>query len=169
MGRLLDPQRYYWETFSTLKRDQIYLSLQLTRLDHIERCLNIFAAVSASTAIAGWTIWQHAAYVWGAVIALSQVYTATKNHLPFGVQLKSLNALYPEIEALTLSAERGWFRVARGEMTEEEIIDGASKLKETKALLTQKHLKSVILPENKKKVDEANEKAIGYLNNFLEG
>lgn len=164
----MNPQRYYWETFSTLKRDQIYLSLQVERLDKIERCLNIFAAISASTAIAGWAIWQHAAFVWGAVIAASQVYNATKSHLPFGLQFKSLNNLYPEVEALTLSAERDWFRVARGEMTENEIIDAASKLKAKKVEYTQKHLKGVVLSEKEKLVSKADEKATAYLSTFSE-
>lgn len=162
------PQLYYWETFTTIKRDQIYLNHLVNQLDHTERCLNIFAAISASTAIAGWALWQHVAFVWAFIIALSQVYAAVKNHLPFGMRLKALNGLYPEIEALALQAESDWFKVSRGELDEQAIIDLATKLKQNKITATQRHLKNVVAPEKKKIATKANEEATAYMASFME-
>ncbi|NSY48299.1 hypothetical protein [Agrobacterium tumefaciens] len=164
----MNVQRYYWDTFSTLKRDQIYITLQVEKLDNIERCLNIFAAIASSTAIAGWALWQHASFMWACIIALSQVYSAAKPHLPFGLRLRSLHNLAPDIEALTLSAERDWFRVSRGELTEDEIIDRATAIKEKKVQATQKHLKGVVLPEQGKLTELADTKATAYMKNFME-
>lgn len=140
----------------------------MEKLDNIERCLNIFAAIASSTAIAGWALWQHASFMWACIIALSQVYSAAKPHLPFGLRLRSLHNLAPDIEALTLSAERDWFRVSRGELTEDEIIDRATVIKEKKVQATQKHLKGVVLPEQDKLTKLADTKATAYMENFME-
>ncbi|TBE30862.1 hypothetical protein ELH05_25005 [Rhizobium ruizarguesonis] len=164
----MNTQRYYWETFSTLKRDQIYIGLLQEKLDHIERCLSILSAVSASGAIAGWALWQHIAFVWAIIIALSQVYGAVKNHLPFGARLKALHGLYPELESLALEAERGWFEVSRGTLSEDEIINLASSLKQRKITVTQKHLKDVLAPEKAKMVFLADVQAKAYLDSFTE-
>lgn len=164
----MNTQRYYWETFSTLKRDQIYIGLLQEKLDHIERCLSIFSAVSASGAIAGWALWQHIAFVWAAIIAFSQVYSAVKNHLPFGARLKALHGLYPDLESLALEAETGWFAVSRGSFSEDEIIELASSLKQRKINATQKHLKGIVAPEKAKVVALADAQAKAYLDSFTE-
>lgn len=54
----MDPQRYYWDTFSVLKRNQFYLNIHEQRLDSIERGINIFSAIASSAAIGGWLIWR---------------------------------------------------------------------------------------------------------------
>ncbi|MEB2843789.1 hypothetical protein [Endobacterium cereale] len=162
------PQLYYWETFTTAKRDQIYTTILMERLDHTERCLNVFAAITGSAAIAGWIIWQHIPYVWGGIIAASQLYTAIKAHLPFGTRLKAYASLGPEMESLALTAERDWFKVSRGDLTEDEIIELATKLKRTKVDATNRHMKGVIAPEKQKLIVLADEKATAYMASFME-
>lgn len=168
VGTSMNSQRYYWETFSTLKRDKIYVDLQVERLDHIERCLNIAAAVAASAAIGSWAIWQHASFVWASIIAASQVYAAAKPFLPFSARLRALHNLAPEMTVLALSAERDWFRVAKGELTDDEIIDRAYALKEKKSKATDVHLKGIVLPERDKITVVADAKAETYMHTFVE-
>jgi hypothetical protein len=160
--------RYLWDTFATVKRDQLYLSRKMESLDRIERALNMTSAIASSAAIAGWAIWQHAAFVWACVIAASQLYQAVRPFLPFGSQLRALHNLYPEIEGLAMFAERNWIRVAQGQLTEEEMIDCATQIKEKKIAATQKHLKGILVPERKKFVHLANGQAVSYMENFLE-
>lgn len=164
----MNPQRYFWETFSTLKRDQIYLRLQLERLDKVERIFNIGGAIASSSAIGGWVIWKEYSFVWAAVIAVSQVANAVKPHLPYGSQLKAINSLLPDFETMTLAAERNWFRVARGEMTEDETIESATKVKQMKAEITQKFLKGVIMREREDLTKKADIKGAAYMTTFME-
>ncbi|MDR6819575.1 hypothetical protein J2X76_004767 [Neorhizobium sp. 2083] len=164
----MQAQRYYWDTFTNLKRDQIYFSLHHHKLDGIERWQNIISAIAASTAIAGWAVWQYASFLWGFIIAASQVLTAVKPHLPYGRRLKSLEALCPEIEVLALTAETDWWKVSRGMLTEEEIFSLATALKQKTIAATDRHSKGLVLPEDSKLLALADQRATAYMKTFSE-
>lgn len=162
----MGAQEYFWDTFSNLKRDQFYLNAQIGRLDFRERCLNCFSAFAASGAVATWAVWKDYPMFWATIIAASQVYQVMKPHLPFAARLKATSSMYPEFELLTHIAEKKWFEVSTGKLTEDEIYDAATELKHKKIELTHKHLRGVIFSEKKKHVDEADQIAIAYMSNF---
>ncbi len=164
----MNPQKYYWDTFTDIKHHQVYLNMYEQRLDSIERYINVVSAVASSTAIGGWVLWQHIQFIWAFVIALSQVITATKPFLPFGQRLKALNGLTPEIEALALTAETDWFKVSRSILTEEEILALATTLKSREKDATQKHFKGLVLPEQATLKDKADKATIAYMKSFQE-
>ncbi|MBW8813869.1 MAG: hypothetical protein JF588_10635 [Caulobacterales bacterium] len=117
----MSAQIRYWQTFSTLKRDAIYINRYHGRVERIDRLLNMFSAMASSGSVAGWIIWKDLGLVWGAVIALSQALNAVKPYLPFRRRLAALAALGPDLEALALVAEADWFKVSDGQLTEQEI------------------------------------------------
>lgn len=165
----MDPQRYYWDTFSVLKRNQFYLNIHEQRLDSIERGINIFSAIASSAAIGGWLIWREYPFIWTAVIAASQILTAVKPFLPYGKRLKALGNLSPEMESLALTAETDWIKVSRGMLTEEQIFELATNLKVKSQNATHNHFKGLLLPENKSLLALADDKASTYLKATLSG
>lgn len=68
----MDAQLRYWDTFTTLKRDAIYINRYQGRVEYTDRCINIFFAVTSSAAIGGWAIWKEYSFLWGLLIATSQ-------------------------------------------------------------------------------------------------
>jgi hypothetical protein len=162
------PQTYYWDTFTRLKVDQEYLRQHEERLDSVERCFNIVSAVAASAAIGGWILWQNIQFVWAAIIAGSQVLSVVRPHLPYGQRLKALDNLCPDIESLVLGAERDWWKVSRGLLTEDEILDLATELKQRKAQAVRKHFKGLTLPENRKKLNVAEDRTRTYMQSLME-
>ena len=122
-------QQQYWNAFSRLKRDAIYISLYHEQVEAVERRLNIFAAVASATAVAGWAAKSDLAVVWGLVILASQVLTAIRPYLPYRARLRALSALGPDLDALALVAETDWLKVARVSIDDDEIHKRTMALK----------------------------------------
>ncbi|WFU00985.1 hypothetical protein QA648_12565 [Rhizobium sp. CB3171] len=160
-------QNYYWNTFCIIKRDLYYLEEHEKHLDKIARSLNVSSAIASSSAIAGWALWKEIDFVWGAVIAVSQVYAAVKPYLPYGQRLKALNSLRPELDALATTAEEDWLKIASGMLTESEIRRLAGNLNRKINQSTYKHFKGLILPENKEFLAIAEEKTRVYMKTRL--
>jgi hypothetical protein len=159
-------QRRYWETFSTLRRDAIYINRYHARDEHIDRSLSIFSALASSGSIAGWVIWKEIGFIWGAVIALSQALSAVKSYLPFRKRMSALAVLGPELEALALVAETDWFKVGGGHLTEQEIHALTMELKKKALRATTKSFSGSSLPENKALLAVAEQEAAHYMSTF---
>lgn len=76
-----DVQLQYWNQFPRLKRDAIYINRYHGDLERIDLALEMVSAVTSSAAIGGWAIWHAAAFLWGAVIAASQVRLASRRRV----------------------------------------------------------------------------------------
>src|SRR5579862_5907476 len=57
------------------------------------RAFGILRAVASSAGIGGWVIWKDLAFVWGAIIAASQVADAVKDQFPFTARQKAATGL----------------------------------------------------------------------------
>lgn len=162
----MSAQKRYWEEFSTLRRDAIYINRYHAEVEGTDRWLNIFSAFASNGSIAGWIIWKEIAFIWGGVIAASQALNAIKTYLPFRKRMAALAALGPELEALALVAETDWLKVSQGQLTEEEIHTLTMALK-TKALrATTKSFSGSSLPERKALLDVAERDASAYMSSF---
>ena len=76
-------QQRYWKELYQLKVHTNYLELYLESSTNVDRGMNIFLAITSSSSICGWAVWQQYSFVWGAAIAASQLITAIKGFLPF--------------------------------------------------------------------------------------
>lgn len=125
----MNTQNRYWDVFATVKRDAVYINRCQGSVESIDRWISIFSAVTSSSAIAGWAIWQQYSFAWGSIIAASQVLNAIKPFLPYKARLKALSNLGPDLDALALTAETDWFKVSTGMLRDDEIYALAMTLK----------------------------------------
>lgn len=159
-------QTRYWRELDQLKVHAIYLQLYLQKTVQIDRLLNMFLAITSSSSICGWAIWQEYSFFWGAIIAASQLLNAVKTYFPYKRRLESLFGLTNEIEVLFLEFEKGWFDVAEGRLTIEEIHKLHMELKKERHRILQKHLGQTPLPENTRLLKKAESQALSYFDNF---
>lgn len=164
----MDAQRHYWDTFSNLKRDAIYIGRYQGKIEKVERSINMLSAVAASSAIGGWVIWQHLAFVWAVIVAAAQVLSAVRPQLPYRARLTALTGFAPELDALALAAENDWLKVCRGYATEDETFQLAMTLKRKVQQATQKHFKGSSLPDDRKLLEVADREAQLYMLSFSE-
>ncbi len=85
----------------------------------------ILRAVASSGSIAGWVIWRDYAFVWGAIIAASQLADALLDAIPFTARQKAANALLTDLDALFIEALYEWERVFSGKLTNTKSPNGA--------------------------------------------
>lgn len=132
-----------------------------------EKRINVFSAIVSSTSIAAWAIWQQLSFAWSFIIAISQVLSAIKGFLPYSRRLKSIVPFMEDLKFLYNRMEYTWFKVASGEMTEEEINEILYEFKNEYTNIENKHLKDETLLENEKFKKKSDMKTDAYFeNNF---
>jgi hypothetical protein len=159
----MSAQQNYWDMFANLKRDSVYVNRYHAKVENIDRSISMFSAVAASTSIAGWAVWQHFSFVWGSIIAASQVLIAVRAYLPYKARLQGLSALGPELDTLALEAEDAWYDVANGKLTDAEIHRRTMDLKRKCQKVTSSAFKGTSLPEDGKLLEVAGSLATDYM------
>lgn len=158
-------QLRYWNLMKELKVHVIYLHNYAAQSEWRDKAVNIFLAITSSSSIAAWAIWQRYQLVWAIIIALSQVVTAIKPFLPYKQRMKSISELNDHIQELSLECEKNWFEVAEGELTEKEIHDLAIDIKNKSLIAQQKCLKTMVLPKKSDILRKAEKEADLYFQN----
>jgi hypothetical protein len=130
----------------------------------------VVRAIASSGSIGGWVIWRDLAFVWGAIIAVSQVSDALKDAIPYTARNKAATALLMDIDALFIEALFEWESVFAGSLTNVEITERRRKLMELRHELEWKHFPTADLPRNSALITLAERDAIDYLEStFREG
>lgn len=119
-------------------------------------------AITSSSSIAAWAIWNEYGSIWALLIAISQVVNAIKPHLPFSKRLEVLSQISNQLQILFNKVDYQWYKVANGELTENEIKDVLFDLKEQYTETIGKILESEPLPENEAFRKGADQKADYY-------
>ena len=114
-------QEKYWYYMVQIKASIYYLEIYAEHSYKWDRRVNVYGAIASSSSIAAWAIWKDWSYIWAFIIAISQVFTAIKEYLPFGRRLKFLRPFTEEMKLLYITMEYDWYKVAEGELTETEI------------------------------------------------
>ena len=159
-------QSSYWQELADLKRDARYIDLCHERTEHINRVIDGFTAITSSAAIGAWVVWKDLSWIWGFLIAASQVLHAIKEYLPYKKRLRALSSLSPDLNALSLVAENDWFKVSRGLLEELEIHDLYMKLKKKKQEAVHKNFPGTSLPLAKKLLACADQDTENYLRTY---
>jgi hypothetical protein len=157
-------QLQYWVELQALRTYAYYLELYQLRSETIERSLSIFLAVTSSASVGGWAIWGQYAFVWGLIIMISQVVSVVYKFLPFKARIKPLSGAGVELAALADEAERAWFDVSQGELTEREIHEKRCDLRNKKTAIMSSAFSGISLPESKDLLRKAAGKTAQYFN-----
>lgn len=155
-------QEKYWNYMVQTKSSIFYLDLYAEKTYKLERNINIICAIASSASIAAWAIWTEWAYFWGFIIAISQVLTTVKEFFPYARQLKMLKQIVEEMKFIYISMEQEWFRVAEGDLTEDEINNLLFMYKKKVVELESKYLNENILIENAEYAKDAGKKCDEY-------
>lgn len=132
-----------------------------------DKRINIFSAVASSTSIAAWAIWNQFSYVWSVIIAASQVLSAIKSFMPYNNRIKAIIPFMEDLKFLYNKIEFNWFKVASGELAEEEINELLFTFKNEFTNIENKNLKEEILLNNDSFKETADRRTDLYFqNNF---
>ena len=159
-------QRKYWKELFELRVHVNYLEKYMGRSEFLDKTVNVFLAVTSSSSICAWAIWTKYSFVWGVIIATSQLVNAVKQFLPYRTRLKATGGILRELEPLLDSYEMRWFDVAEGKLSEKEINELQFEIRSKKTKVVQKHLGINTLPKRERLFREAKDAAEIYINNY---
>jgi hypothetical protein len=127
-----DPDRQqllYWNQMYQLKVTASYIRLYRDHLGKWVTSLGVLKAVASSAGIAAWVIWREYAFVWGAIIAASQVADALKDIFPFAKKHKAASAQAMMLGSLFIDVQLEWEYIFAGRYTDEEIMKRLHQLR----------------------------------------
>jgi hypothetical protein len=164
-GINLMVQEQYWKEIHQLKTHINFIELQLEKAERIDRTLKIVLAITSSSSIGAWVIWNHLSQVWTGIIAFSQVVSAISPYLPYKNRIKVYSSLLPELEELMIQAEFKWHSIAEGKFTATEINKARFEIRATKQKSLKKYIETTI-PIDGSMHQKAEASAREYLSNF---
>jgi hypothetical protein len=100
--------------------------------DHLGGKVTLLAtlrAIASSGGIAAWAIWKEYAFLWGAIIAASQVADALKEVFPFTKTHKAASDHAISLDSMFIDAQLEWENIFSGRYTDEQIMNRLHKLK----------------------------------------
>jgi hypothetical protein len=121
-------QQLYWTQMIELKVAIAYMRRYRDYLGKWTTGLGTVKAVASSGGIAGWAVWHEYAFVWGLIIAASQVTDALRDVFPFTKKHKAASAHTMALESLFIDAQLEWENIFSGRYTDEEIMRRCHKL-----------------------------------------
>ena len=160
-------QEKYWKYMVQIKAWIFYLDVYTEDSYRWDRIINIVVAIASSTSVAAWAIWKKYSFVWSIIIAISQVLTTIKGFLPYSKRLKMLVPFMEDLKFLYNKIEYNWFKVASGDLSEDEINELLYSFKDEFANIENKNLKEETLLEKDNFREIADRKNDAYFaNNF---
>ena len=166
--KVSEYQRRYYYKLTQTKEHIFYLSEYIQSCEKWSWRINFYLALTSSSAIGAWAIWQELRLVWTIFIALSQVLNTIKPLLQFERKLKILYLLQREMELIFIEMEMEWFDISRGKLTEREIHEKNIEFTRKLTVLENDKLNNITLPENESFVRKAKiQRSIYFKNNYF--
>jgi len=159
-------QDRYWKELYQLRVHVNYLEIYMERSERLDKAINIFLAITSSSSICGWAIWNKFSFIWAMIIATSQLINAIKYFLPYRERMKALSKIVRDFDELLVFFEMKWFDVSEGKLTEEEINNLQFEIRKKKLDSFKKHLGVSSLPIKDNYFSIAKDNANTYIKNF---
>jgi len=159
-------QARFWKEFHQLKVQIIFVQELLLQAEQNERIAKMGIAITSSASIGAWVIWKEFAWLWGFIIAGSQVFSAIHPHLPYKERLKIYSSVLRDLERLFIDAEHKWQSVADGSMSIQQINRERMLLHKKKSEILNKYMPNSVFPSNAKITDRAESEAIKYFSYY---
>jgi len=121
-------QQLYWAQMIELKVAACYIRHYRDYLGKRVTALGTLRAIASSGSIAAWALWKEYAFVWGAIIAASQVMDALRDVFPFTKQHKAASAHTITLGGIFIDAQLEWENIFSGRYTDEQIMSRRHKL-----------------------------------------
>jgi hypothetical protein len=116
-------QNQYWLEMQQLRLDAIYVRDYRDSIAKMERNVAAIRAVTSSGSIGAWVIWRQYAFVWAALIAISQVADALRDVFPFRKRRQALSGWCNALNRLFVDAQRDWDLIASGALSNPKIAN----------------------------------------------
>ena len=149
-------QKKYWDELCQLKFELFYLGEYIAHSEKCDNVINIMTAITSSSSIAAWALWDSLKFVWSFIIAFSQVINAIKIHLPYSKRIKLLNQQCSELSKLFIDYDFLWLNISNGDFTDEEINENIRKFRIRKEKINDKFLLHNHLPQKRKLIVKAD-------------
>lgn len=140
-------QERYWKYMVQLKAWIFYVDEYINVSYKWDRRINVFVAITSSSSIAAWAIWNRYSFLWALLIAISQVIVAIKPHLPFSKRIEILSRVSALLQTLFNKADYQWYKISNGDLSESEINDILFDLRRQYLETVEKELSTISLPE----------------------
>jgi hypothetical protein len=122
-------QNLYWSKMVELKVAASYMRCYRDYLGRWVTRIGVVRAVASSSSIAAWAIWRDYAFLWGAIIAVSQVLDALKDVFPVTKRFKAASEHVVALDSLFIDAQLEWESVFSGAYTDAQIMTRLHKLR----------------------------------------
>jgi hypothetical protein len=162
----MNEQERYWAFLVQTYGHTRYLHKYLERCESIDRNISMYTAIASSASIGGWVIWQQAGWVWGTIIAISQVIGAIRKFLPYSTQAEKLRSLDSHYARLLTRIEGEWFRVRSSLLTEAEINDLITRFKTEQDEIEDATFSTVTLPDKKRLLTKAGADTVNHFKSY---
>jgi hypothetical protein len=124
-------QLHYWNQMYELKVAAFYIRLYRDQLGKWVTGLAALKAIASCAGIAAWVIWKEYAFVWGAIIAASQVADALKDVFPFAKKHKAACAHTMLLDNLFIDVQREWEYIFSCRYTNDEMMECLYRLRKS--------------------------------------
>jgi hypothetical protein len=121
-------QNLYWNQMVELKVAVEYMRRYRDHAGKRVRALATLKAIASSGGIAAWAIWREHAFVWGAIIAASQLADALKEVFPFTKIHKAASEHTISLDSMFIDALLEWENIFSGKYSDEQISNSRHKL-----------------------------------------
>lgn len=121
-------QQLYWNQVIELKVAAVYIRRYRDDLGRWVTGLGTVKAIASSGSIAAWAIWKEYAFLWGMIIAASQVADALKDVFPFTKTHKAASEHTITLGSLFIDAQLEWESIFSGRYTNEQTTNRRHKL-----------------------------------------
>ncbi len=158
-----------WNNLYNIKFKAIYTCECSKKADQYGRYYSLFLAITSTSSIAAWTIWEKVPYLWAIIIAVSQFFHIAKPYFPFIKHDKAFLELSYEFETLYLEFEKLWFCFENEKFTTDEAERRFHEFRD-KELNIEKTHKEAHCPKCDNWIKKANKATDDAINiNFSKG
>jgi hypothetical protein len=151
-----------WNNLANTKFKAIYTYECSRMADRYRRVTSAMLALTSTSSVAAWAIWQQHPAIWGAIIGISQVAQVLKPYVPFIGSDKEFLEMSFEFDQLYLEYEKLWYAASARSIDDAGLSQRISELHK-KGLDIEKAHKNTRTPRRKQWV----EKAYAETENFL--
>lgn len=121
-------QQLYWAQMVELKVAAGYIRRYRDRAARWVTALATLKAIASSGSIAAWAVWQEYAFLWGVIIAASQLADALKDVFPFAKIHKAASDQTISLDGIFIDAQLEWENIFSGRYSDEQIMNRRHKL-----------------------------------------